>query len=215
MLSQSVGEIRRMDRNKKGFGAMADRILRLRLSCLPGTDETGPLEGCRTYLNNLILTRNLNEETELWSRSKVISFEEWKDYDYRVEAPTRIEENPDPDTPMPTAAEMCALVRWLKEQAERDRKNVPFIAWLQRCPPISEENDIVVPIYAEKELPYSSGEAKWENLILCPDCRRGRIGRVLFSSQPDTCGCCERDDSGNFDTARGCGSRFVEKVPSE
>ena len=76
MLSQSVGEIRRMDsRTKKGFGAMADRTLRLRLSCLPGTDETGPLEGCRTYLNNLILTRNLNEEMELWSQSKVISLE--------------------------------------------------------------------------------------------------------------------------------------------
>ena len=100
---------------------MAVRELRLRLSRLSETNETGPLRGCRTYLNNLILTRNINEEMELWSNSKVNSLEEWKDYDYRVEAPTRVEENPDPDTPMPTAAAMYALARWVKGTGRKDR----------------------------------------------------------------------------------------------
>ena len=75
-----------------------------------------PLGGCRIYFNDLILTENQELYGKIESQAKIISLEEWNDYRYRVEAPTRIEENLAQDTPMPTAADMCALARWAKEQ---------------------------------------------------------------------------------------------------
>lgn len=170
---------------------MGVQKLRLRLSRLPGVN--GPLEGCRIYFNDLILTENQELYGKIESQAKIISLEEWNDYRYRVEAPTRIEENLAQDTPMPTAADMCALARWAKEQAESIGMNAPLIAWLQSCPLVSEERDIVVPIYDEREL--------LDPLILCPNCKRGRIKRFSLSMYD-----CDCED---------CCSKFFEKPPPE
>ena len=164
----------------------------MRLSYQDSPWEDSP----RVYLDNVSLTRpprtSIDGELVLiTSEDKEISLEEWKDYNYRVEVPTRVEA--EPGTPSPTLAEMWDLYQWGKEQIERTKKGPPFIQWLQRdpifvtgylangewfrkgrewIPPVTEENDIIVPIYCCKEINQLADDAaNWEDLIRCPDCR--------------------------------------------
>ena len=167
----------------------------MRLSYQDSPWEDSP----RVYLDNVSLMRppraSIDAELVLiTSEGREISLEKWKDYNYRVEAPTRVEA--EPGTPSPTLAEMWDLYQWGKEQTERTKKRPPFIEWLQRdrifVPgylasgewfrksnewlPVTETNDIIVPIYCCKEInSLADDPANWENLIRCPDCREGRI----------------------------------------
>ena len=189
----------------------------MRLSYQDSPWEDSP----RVYLDNVSLTRppcaSIDGELVLiTSRGEDISLEKWKDYNYRIEAPTRVEA--EPGTPSPTLAEMWDLYQWGKEQTDRIRKGPPFIEWLQRDPnfapgyfrkgkeliPDTEANDIIVPIYCCKESnPLADDAANWENLIRCPDCREGRISRVLDPSRPGAYDCVSK-------SSRGCGSLFFD-----
>ena len=197
----------------------------MRLSYQDPCREDSP----RVYLYNVSLTRQHRASIDaelvlITSGGKEISLEEWKDYNYRVEAPTRVEA--EPDTPSPPLAEMWDLYQWGKEQTERTKKGPPFIQWLQRDPifvpgylangewfrkgnewiPVTEANDIIVPIYCCKEInPLADDAANWEDLIRCPDCREGRISisRDFDPSRPGAYDCVSR-------SSEGCGSLFFD-----